>query len=90
MEGVWPGGEAGFFRGAAGNCEVQTKRQILMGMARSEGQQGTAKPKTTDSNGDGLKARSARSFPWEFQATANPNVRGDNDGDSRGPVVIPK
>ena len=45
--------------------------------------------KTTDCNGDCLEARSARNFPREFQATANPKVRGDNDGDSRGPVVIP-
>ena len=36
------------------------------------------------------KVRSAGSFPWEFQATANPKARGDNDGDSRGPVVILK
>ena len=65
-----------------GSCrELQSpKRQILMGMAWSEGQQGTAKPKTTDSNGDGLKARSARSFPWEFQPTAKPKTT-DSNGD---------
>ena len=46
--------------------------------------------KMTDFNGAGLEAESAGSFPWEFQATANPKARGDNDGDSRGPMVIPK